>query len=222
MHHNLWAHNNGRNPYVTNNYHVDIINNVVYNWGDRAETFDFRVINGVKTWAETSGMKIGTDLLYSPQVNVDGNNFIAGPNTDTVDGVPNDPSELGTHDNPYDGCAPVQIIGISQANKTQAYCGRTSMMDGTNVPPGSGNNSSSTNLTALDWRNQHPGANIAYLWPSRYSSAEEKAARIPWQVPDANRYVITPTTADAAYYEVLGITNAPPYSGAGAPARSHG
>ena len=60
MHHNLWAHNNGRNPYVQQNYRADIVNNVIYNWGDRATTFDSVPEAVPPSYAETSGIKIGT------------------------------------------------------------------------------------------------------------------------------------------------------------------
>ncbi|MFM7024176.1 MAG: hypothetical protein ACKOXB_14480 [Flavobacteriales bacterium] len=34
VHHNLFAHNNGRNPNVTFDTETELINNVIYNWGD--------------------------------------------------------------------------------------------------------------------------------------------------------------------------------------------
>jgi pectate lyase len=36
FHHNLYAHNKSRNPRLGDNYRLDWVNNVIYNWGDTA------------------------------------------------------------------------------------------------------------------------------------------------------------------------------------------
>jgi pectate lyase len=63
LHHNLWAHNNTRNPKHRVWDTLDWVNNVIYNWDERAIYLQ------------------GTDdLNYQWTANVDGNYFIAGPN----------------------------------------------------------------------------------------------------------------------------------------------
>jgi hypothetical protein len=212
LHHNLWAHNNGRNPYVQGNYRVDIINNVIYNWGDRATTFHSQ--------AETSGIKVGTSGKHSPQANVDGNYFIAGPNTDTVGSVANDPIQLGTSGTTNDECAPAVAIGVSASNKTQAYFGRSVAPPdpdsnvGSNVVGQTGANPLSTNLTDLDKDRYHAGASGAPLWPATYSTVQENAATIDWPASRTGRDPIA-APADVAYSQVLGVYSDPAY-GAGA------
>ncbi|MEX2091150.1 MAG: hypothetical protein WD971_00660, partial [Pirellulales bacterium] len=66
LHHNLYAHNNTRNP-KHRVYTLDWVNNVVYNWDARA--------------IELQGT---SDDSYQWTSNIDGNYFIAGPNTGSV------------------------------------------------------------------------------------------------------------------------------------------
>ena len=63
MHHNLYAHNDTRNPKHRVHETLDWVDNVVYNWNDRAFYMQ------------------GTDSTgYFWTSNIDGNYFIAGPN----------------------------------------------------------------------------------------------------------------------------------------------
>ena len=63
MHHNLYAHNNTRNPKHRVQETLDWVNNVIYNWDARA--------------IELQGT---SDPAYQWTANIDGNYFIAGPN----------------------------------------------------------------------------------------------------------------------------------------------
>jgi len=67
MHHNLYAHNNTRNPKHRVWETLDWINNVIYNWDTRA--------------IEMQGT---SDPSYQWTANIDGNYFIAGPNHGNV------------------------------------------------------------------------------------------------------------------------------------------
>ena len=67
MHHNLYAHNNTRNPKHRVQETLDWVNNVVYNWDVRA--------------IELQGT---SDPAYQWTANIDGNYFIAGPNHDNT------------------------------------------------------------------------------------------------------------------------------------------
>ncbi len=66
LHHNLYANNNTRNP-KHRVYTLDWVNNVVYNWNTRA--------------IELQGT---SDPSYQWTANIDGNYFIAGPDTGSV------------------------------------------------------------------------------------------------------------------------------------------
>jgi pectate lyase len=66
LHHNLWAHNNTRNP-KHRVYGLDFVNNVVYNWDSRA--------------IELQGTESAS---FQWTANIDGNYFIAGANHDGV------------------------------------------------------------------------------------------------------------------------------------------
>jgi hypothetical protein len=63
IHHNLWANNSTRNPKHRVWETLDWVDNVIYNWDDRA--------------IELQGT---SDASYQWTANVDGNYFIAGPN----------------------------------------------------------------------------------------------------------------------------------------------
>ena len=70
-HHNLYSANDSRNPRLGDNLTLDFVNNVIYNWGDRA------------------GYS-GDDLVdnpagYTNRLNYVGNYLIAGPNTQSPD-----------------------------------------------------------------------------------------------------------------------------------------
>jgi len=67
IHHNLYAHNNTRNPKHRVQETLDFVNNVVYNWDSR----------GFEMQGTTSEGFLWTS-------NVDGNYFIAGPNQDNT------------------------------------------------------------------------------------------------------------------------------------------
>lgn len=64
MHHNLYAHNNTRNPKHRVLETLDWVDNVIYNWDARAFY-----------------MEGTTDPSFQWTANIDGNYFIAGPNT---------------------------------------------------------------------------------------------------------------------------------------------
>lgn len=67
MHHNLYAHNSTRNPKHRVHETLDWIDNVIYNWSNRAFYME------------------GTDSTgYFWTSNIDGNYFIAGPNQDNT------------------------------------------------------------------------------------------------------------------------------------------
>ena len=67
MHHNLYAHNDTRNPKHRVHETLDWVNNVVYNWTDRALY-----------------MQATDSVGYYWTSNIDGNYFIAGPNQDNT------------------------------------------------------------------------------------------------------------------------------------------
>jgi hypothetical protein len=67
LHHNLYAHNNTRNPKHRVWEVLDWVNNVVYNWDARA--------------IELQGT---SDPFYQWTANIDGNYFIAGPDQDNT------------------------------------------------------------------------------------------------------------------------------------------
>lgn len=67
IHHNLYAHNNTRNPKHRVQETLDFVNNVIYNWDTRA--FQMQGTNS-------------TGFFWTS--NVDGNYFIAGPNQDNT------------------------------------------------------------------------------------------------------------------------------------------
>ncbi|MCA9249095.1 MAG: hypothetical protein KDA42_18360, partial [Planctomycetales bacterium] len=59
LHHNLYAHNNNRNPRMTGQ--IDLVNNVIYDWG-------------------SAGSRTG-DETESGQLNIERNYYLAGPST---------------------------------------------------------------------------------------------------------------------------------------------
>ena len=130
--------------------------------------------------------------------------MIAGPNTDTVGGVPNNPSQLGTSGTTNHNCAPAEALGISGTNKTQAYFGRSVLGAGSNVVGQTSSNPGSTNLMDLDKDRYHAGASGARLWPAVYSTAEEKTAAIRWPASGTDSDVMA-TSADVAYGRILGV-----------------
>jgi len=67
MHHNLYAHNDTRNPKHRVQETLDWVNNVIYNWDDRAFYMEGTSSTG-----------------YFWTSNIDGNYFIAGPNQDNT------------------------------------------------------------------------------------------------------------------------------------------
>jgi hypothetical protein len=67
LHHNLYAHNQSRNPRPGDNIHLDFVNNVVYNWGGAAG------YNANDTPDNPGGFTNG--------INYVNNYFIAGPST---------------------------------------------------------------------------------------------------------------------------------------------
>ncbi len=67
MHHNLYAHNDTRNPKHRVHETLDWVNNVIYNWNDRAFYMEGTSSTG-----------------YFWTSNIDGNYFIAGPNQDNT------------------------------------------------------------------------------------------------------------------------------------------
>ena len=71
LHHNLYAHNESRNPRPGDNMHLDFVNNVVYDWGG------FCGYNG-----DDSADNLANGGLYFTNVlNYVSNYFVAGPNT---------------------------------------------------------------------------------------------------------------------------------------------
>jgi pectate lyase len=81
LHHNLWAHNRARSPWLQHKYTGDIVNNVIYNWGGIDNSG-----NPLDPKVESSfGTQVG--LSSDPNVggtraNVVGNYFVAGKNSD--------------------------------------------------------------------------------------------------------------------------------------------
>lgn len=70
VHHCLFIGNNQRNPLLAHNGGlVDLVNNVIYNWGDLGT----QVMRGVDSQ--------GRSLQYTPRVNIVGNWYQAGPNS---------------------------------------------------------------------------------------------------------------------------------------------
>ncbi len=192
MHHNLWAHNNGRTPWVERDNNVDVINNVIYNWGNPARPYD------------KFATQIGISGMPPSKANVDGNYYIAGPDTDTTMMEPNN-----------DDTAPARAIGESSTNKTEVYFGRSVLGQCTNTIPASASNPGSTNLTDLDKDSNHAAAAGAPLCPIIYGSAVEKTAQIVWPVTGIDPAVTT-HTADEAYKRVLGMSPYDPQAAAGA------
>ena len=70
-HHNLYSANDSRNPRLGDNITLDFVNNVIYNWGDRAG------YSGDDLADNPAG--------YTNKLNYVGNYLIAGPNTQSPD-----------------------------------------------------------------------------------------------------------------------------------------
>jgi pectate lyase len=77
LHHNLWASNRYRNPLITDNASVDVINNVTYNWGTPPPD-SYGITIG---YGNTTGLPPGS--YGGSRVNVVKNYVIAGPNSST-------------------------------------------------------------------------------------------------------------------------------------------
>jgi pectate lyase len=75
MHHNLLAHNNGRNPRIVWGATGEFVNNVIYNWGQQATVLEpfnpVKVKKDKRRPAETRPMTL----------NIIGNSWVPGPST---------------------------------------------------------------------------------------------------------------------------------------------
>ena len=75
FHHNLLAHNNMRNPRIVWGATGELVNNVIYNWGDQATILE--PFNPVKVRKD----KRRPQELQPARLNLVGNQWIAGPNS---------------------------------------------------------------------------------------------------------------------------------------------
>ena len=71
LHHNLYAHNDSRNPRPGDNMHLDFVNNVVYDWGNFC---------GYNANDSPDNLSNG-GLFFTNVINYVSNCFVAGPNT---------------------------------------------------------------------------------------------------------------------------------------------
>jgi hypothetical protein len=67
MHHNLMAHNNGRNPLIAEDTETEVLNNVVYNWGSWGATDLGRLLQYVPAIKPMRANVIGN--VYRPGIN---------------------------------------------------------------------------------------------------------------------------------------------------------
>jgi pectate lyase len=74
FHHNLYAHNNSRNPRLGDNLKLDFVNNVIYNWGGRA---------GYSGDNSPTGDAKDNPDGFTNYLNYIGNYLIAGPSSTT-------------------------------------------------------------------------------------------------------------------------------------------
>ena len=112
LHHNLWAHAQARQPWIQDNVQVQIVNNVIYNWGNkRFGGDDFATKAGV--FRKFSGPVIGKVVA-----NIHRNYFIAG-----FDSAIHTADDFGSET----VSNVVNVIGGPDAPKTIAYLGRDPM-----------------------------------------------------------------------------------------------